>query len=124
MLLEAEPKNCKYIGLKATIFSSTEQYIESEKALLSQLEYGCDSVKCYIMLSNVNSYQKNYVKAIEHLDKAIRLKPDSADIYVERATIYMFMKDKKNKIKNLQKAKSLGSKQAAELLEIIEHPEK
>ena len=124
MLINAEPKNCKYLGLKASIFSLINKYDESEKVLFNLLNYGCDSIRCYTMLSDIQSYQKNYIKALKYMDSAIGLKPDSAELYIDKAHIYTLLRDKENDIKNLQKAKSLGSKRAAELLEIIEHPEK
>jgi tetratricopeptide (TPR) repeat protein len=124
MLINAEPKNCKYLGLKAAIFNMSGQYLDAEKTLLNLLSYGCDSIMNYTLLSNIEKYQKNYLKAIDYMDIAIKLKPDSAELYIEKAQIYTILRDKENDIKCLQKAKSLGSKRAEELLEILEHPEK
>lgn len=124
MLISVEPRNCKYIGLKGAILKSMKNFDESELILMQGLEYGCDSVKFFLMLANGQFSQDNYKKALEYNWEAIKIRPDSAELYIKRATIYSIIDDKENDIKCLQKAKSLGSKRAEELLEILEHPGK
>lgn len=124
MLVDVDPKNCKYLGLKAAIFNTAGQYLDAEKTLLNLLSYGCDSVRNYILLSNIQKYQKLYLKAIDYMNVAISIRPDSAELYIEKAQIYTILRDKENDMKCLLKAKSLGSKRAEELLDILEHPEK
>jgi tetratricopeptide (TPR) repeat protein len=60
---------------------------------------------------------KQYVEALKDLDYAIKLKFNYATAYVNRAAIKMASKDKRGACEDLQKADSLGSETAIQLIE-------
>ncbi len=107
--LELEPNNTEYLKEISRLLFKRDLSTETEPYLLKIIEVEPDN---YFASSNLGAFylsKKEYDKAVSHLKRAISVKPDVANTYLNLALTYEGMqKSKEECIPLLRKAKELS----------------
>lgn len=120
-LIEFDSLNPDLYIERASYYSTLEQYKLSNKDFFKALALGVDTIKIYSRISSNYKFKNDYNKALNWIDKAINIYPDSAYLYIKRSNINVLMKKNDSILmQDLLKAKELGSKRAEELIQIME----
>ncbi len=123
-LLVIDTNNCNYYNLKGAIYNGLKEYNVAEKLYFKSIDKGCDKHELFLYLKRLYFIQKKYSKALEYINKAIYIKPDSGYLYVKRSAIKMLLGDQEGMKSDLIKAQEKGYEDAEIMLKAIEKQEK
>lgn len=87
-LLTKEPEDAEILSRLARMAFHKSEHDKAKEYGLAALKFGDQSHQTHQILGNIYHTEGNLDKAIFHLSKAIELKPDLQDVYLELSKVY------------------------------------
>jgi tetratricopeptide (TPR) repeat protein len=107
-LLLGQPDNVDGLFLRASMNYAQKQWQLAEADLKKCLQLSSYFWDAHELLALIAREQNRYTEAVEHLNKAIKLNSDYAELYYQRAQAYWKAGDSKKACADLRKSKQLG----------------